>query len=295
MPRWLLQITLITAAVLLPATDSLPAVESSPGDWEQLEPGLHLGTFSAPVPSEQGDSLIHVLRADTSHFELRLLNASAPSQGKRQTAREWAQNNTLVAAINASMYQANLSTSISLMRSRGHVNSARLSKDKTLLAFDPIDSTYPEVQIIDRECQDFDRLKDKYRSLVQSIRMVSCQGKNVWKTQNDKWSIAAIGVDTEGRVLFIHVRSPYGTHELIDMLLKLPLSLDRAMYVEGGTQAQLYINTPAKEYEFLGGYSSASETGNGNQFAWPLPNIIGLVRKNEGAQKTVSPTPRRNP
>src|SRR5206468_3610842 len=91
--------------------------------------------------------------------------------------------------------------------------------------------------------------------LVQSIRMISCNGENVWSRQERRWSTAAIGMDALGRILFLHVRSPYSTHDLIDILKALPLGLTRAMYAEGGPEAQLFVSSGAEEHEWVGSYA----------------------------------------
>ena len=188
------------------------------------------------------------------------------------------QSKLLVAGINASMYQRNQLSSVSYMKNRNHVNSTWLSKDKTVLAFDPIKKKIPTVKIIDRECEDFSTLRKKYATLIQSIRMVSCKRKNVWAPQNKIWSTAAVATDIKGRILFIHVRSPYSTYDLINMLLQIPIKLERAMYVEGGADAQLYINTGKEEHEFIGSYSTGFREHDENTFSRPIPNVLGLVR-----------------
>jgi len=245
--------------------------------WGSLEPGLDLGTFRASMTAESGDSAIRILRVDPSRFELRLFNASA-TDGLSQTPKEWATRHGLVAVINASMYQEDGRTSVSLMKTREHTNHPRLSKDNAVLAFDRLSEDVPSVQIIDRTCQDFDQLAQQYGTLVQSIRMVSCRGNNVWSPQPKKWSTAAIGVDRIGRLLLIHVRSPYSTHDLVDMLLGLPIDLQSAMYVEGGPQAQLYIRSHDHEFEFAGQYDTGIVSTDFGQ-SWPIPNVIGIVRK----------------
>ena len=246
--------------------------------WKNLEPGLDFGTFHAPKKSAFGDSLIRVLRADTRYFALKLLNSSALTPTKRHSVKKWVNQNALVAGINASMYQKNQVSSVSYMKTGKHVNSTWVSKDKTILAFDPTEKNIPTVKIIDRECEDFDVLRKQYATLIQSIRMVSCKGENVWAPQNKMWSTAAVGTDHHGRIMFIHVRSPYPTHELINMLLQLPIDLKRAMYVEGGADAQLYINTGKVEHEYIGSYSTGSREHDENTFSRPVPNILGLVR-----------------
>jgi hypothetical protein len=247
--------------------------------WRTLEPGLELGQLPSPKPSALGDSMIRLLRIDPGRFDFRLLNASADKKGRGLTARRWCIEEGLVAAVNASMYQQDYRTSISLMRTRTHVNNPRLSKDMSILAFDRLDPGVPPVMIIDRQCEEFDVWKEKYGTFVQSIRMLSCKGKNVWTQQPKEWSTAAIGTDERGNVLFIHVRSPFSTHDLIDILRTLPIALSRAMYVEGGPEAQLFVRSGGEEHEFVGSYETAFMENDDNDQAWAVPNVVGITRR----------------
>jgi hypothetical protein len=247
--------------------------------WQQLSRGLELGTFLAPQPAAAGDSRVRVLRIDLNYYRLRLLNASRFENAVSLTPQKWCQQNGLTAAINPSMFQTDYKTSVSLMRTKSHINNPRLSKDMTILAFDRQSTDVPRAKIIDRQCEDFQFWKQKYGSLVQSIRMISCTGKNVWKPQARRWSTSAIGIDRQNRILFIHVRSHYSTHDLINILQTLPLNISRAMYTEGGPQAQLYINSGAKEFEFTGSYETSSIQSNNRPIPWPLPNVVGISKR----------------
>jgi uncharacterized protein YigE (DUF2233 family) len=270
-------ICILMAVVSAEADQQTRDTDSKPDTvWAKLSDGLELGFFHSPQPSETGDSMIRVLRIDPACYQLRLLNASASKKGRPLSAKEWCRQNGLVAAINASMYQADLKASVSLMRTKSHINNPRLSKDMAILAFDRNSPDVPLVKIIDRQCEDFKAWEKNYKTLIQSIRMISCEGKNVWAQQTQKWSTAAMAVDSLGRVLFIHVGSPYSTHDVIDILKKLPLSIDRAMYVEGGPQAQLYINIGTHEYEFVGSYKLEIEENVNSLFSRPIPNVVGI-------------------
>jgi len=262
LPAWILWICLCWAAA---GGGGSPLAADETG-WQNLEPGLWFGRFPAPEKSEIGDSLVRVLRADPRYFSLKLLSASAFENRQPLTASQWGRNHDLKAAINASMYQKDYLTSVSLMRSHGHVNNPRLSKDMSVLAFDRRDASVPPVKIIDRECEEFSRWKKKYRTLVQSIRMISCKGRNVWSEQPQRWSTAAIATDRQGRILFIYVASPYSTHDLIEYLKALPLDIERAMYAEGG-----------KEYEYAGGRKVSGLQGEEAPHPWMIPNVVGIV------------------
>ncbi|RME03118.1 MAG: phosphodiester glycosidase family protein [Deltaproteobacteria bacterium] len=255
-----------------------PPPRTDRGAWIHFEPGFSLGVFDAPRKPEKGDGKIRILRIDPARFALRIFCASDPTEGKLHSARAWAKRHGLLAATNTSMYQKDFRTSVSLLRSSTHVNNPRLTRDNAILAFDPIVPGIPLVRILDRACDDFQVWTKRYASLVQSIRMYSCTGKNVWQQQPEKkWSHSAIGTDKGGNVLFIHVRSPYTTHDLIEMLVSLPIDLDRLMYTEGGGEAQLFIQHGEETFEFLG-IDEAPLPFLGSR-DHPIPNVIGVIRR----------------
>ena len=222
---------------------------------------------------------MRVLRIDPKYFHLKLFNASRTENGVPLTPKQWCRQNGLVAAINPSMYQTDFKTSVSLMRTKDHTNNPRLSKDMTILAFDRQSTGVPPVKIIDRQCEDFESWGQKYGTFVQSIRMISCTGKNVWRPQARRWSTSAVGIDRKDKVLFIHVRALYSTHDLINILKQLPLDISRAMYTEGGPQAQLYISNGKQEWELTGSYETSSNEANQGSISWPLPNVLGILKK----------------
>jgi hypothetical protein len=253
--------------------------------WQPLAQGLELGEFKASSISKIGDSTVRVLRIDPQQYRFRLLNASASQNGRPLTAKQWSTQNGMVATINASMYQEDHKSSVSLMRTKAHVNNPRLSKDMTILAFDRKSTDVPLVKLIDRQCEDISVWQKKYMTMIQSIRMISCTGKNVWAQQPQKWSTSAIGVDEQNRILFIHVGSPYSTHDLINILIELPLNIVRAMYTEGGPQAQMYINTGQHEYEFVGSYEIDIQGNMKKLISRPVPNVVGICPKESVKKK----------
>lgn len=242
--------------------------------WQVLEPGLELGLFDGP-PGAPGDGKIAIVRIDPRRYRLVLLTASAPGEGALLTARAWAARHGAAAAINAAMYQADYRTSVSLMRTREHVNQARVSKDRAVLALDPLDAALPPARIIDRDCEDLDATGPRYGTLVQSIRMISCERRNVWAPSPRRTSAAAIGIDGKGRLLFIHARSAWPVHELVNALLALPVDLRQAMYVEGGPEAQLYARGGGREVERVGAFESSPAATTGD--AWPIPNVLAAI------------------
>jgi hypothetical protein len=266
-------VALICCAAICPV--ALPAQD---GPWRKVDEGLSVAEFLSPVKAALGDSKVTVVRVDPALYAFKLLCASEYDRVRR-SARDWCRRYGLAAAVNASMFQEDGIRSVSYMRNFGHVNNPRLSRDNAVIAFNRVDAAVPEVQIIDRQCQDFESLRPKYQTLVQNIRMVDCQQRNVWARQEKKWSMVVFGMDKAGKALLIFTRSPYAVHDFGNALLSLPLSLHNAAYLEGGPEATLFLSVRGTEIEKVGSFETWFNENDANQIVWPLPNVIGVARK----------------
>jgi hypothetical protein len=250
---------------------SPPSVQSEDELWKKIDNGLFLSEFNSQK--------ITLLRIDPKYYSFRLLCASENNR-LRITAKQWCQRHNLLSAINAGMFQEDGITNVGYMRNFNHINNARLNtKYKAILVFNPVDTTVPEVQIIDMKCHDFEGRMDKYQTLIQGIRMISCRQENVWQKQNKFWSITAFGMDKSGNGLFIFAEPAYPVRDFINILLSLPISLYNAMYLEGGPEATLYFSGNGIEFEKIGSYDTGLNENDFLKMARPLPNVIGIVKK----------------
>ncbi|MFZ2446509.1 MAG: phosphodiester glycosidase family protein [Syntrophobacteraceae bacterium] len=271
---------LLAAAGIFVVCFERPAAVGQASPWKEADEGLLVAEFESHQKNANPFYSITVVKIDPKDYSFRLLCATEYGKEKL-TAREWCERHKLLAAVNAGMFQEDGLTSVGYMRNFKHVNNPRLGKANSVLAFnpvEPVEDEIPEIQIIDRECRDFASLRPKYHTFIQSIRMVSCEGQNVWSQQHSKWSTLAIGMDTDGKMLFIFSRTPQSVHDFIETILSLPLSLKSAMYLEGGPQASLYLSTPKMTLERNGAWEGFEEN-NAFQFALPIPNVIGITRR----------------
>lgn len=266
---------------------SLGIVAEGSGDgWKQLDKGLYFREFDSPVKSTIGDSRITVVKVDPSYYSFKLLTISEYG-GQAKTSKEWAKEHGLLVVVNAGMFQVDGSTHVGHMKNYSSVNNPRVLKSyKSIFAFNPAVPAVPEATLIDLDCQAFDNFKDKYNTFVQNIRMIDCKQKNVWSRQSGNWSMVVLAEDTKGNILFIYTGTPYTVHDFIDILLKLPLSIQGATYLEGGRLASLYVSVNGFEADKYGIYNSSGDvSGNAGNQAWPIPNVIGVVKKNASNNK----------
>jgi hypothetical protein len=252
-------------------------VQSEGDQWKRVDQGLYIGEFRSREKSRIDDSRITIVKADPRVYSFKLLCAS--EHGKiKMTAKEWCQKHNLLSAINAGMYQEDGIRNVGYMKNFGHINNPKLNAYKAVLAFNPVESILPEIQIIDLKCQDLERLRFKYQTLVQNIRMISCQQENVWSKQDKIWSMAVFGIDKGGNALMIFTESPFSGYDFAQELLSLPISIYNAMYLEGGQQANLYFSANGVEFDGIGRPISLDGSDR-IPAARPIPNAIGIAKR----------------
>jgi hypothetical protein len=248
--------------------------------WLNLEAGLSLGTFTDSKSAGKDEASIYILRIDPRVFDINIFCASQFNQ-QSQDMQTWSQKFDLIAVTNAGMFATDLITSVGYLKSGDHLNNPKINNShKCMFACDPLDSTVAPAQILDLTCEDFAIQENKYNSFLQSIRMISCRGMNVWQPQDDRWSIAALGMESDGQLLFLYSGYPRSVHEFIEILLDLPLNISTTMYLEGGIQAGLYISTRGITLDLPGENRSDILITNDSQAGRPLPNVIGVRRRN---------------
>jgi len=250
--------------------------------WQKLDDGLYLEEFDPKKKSVICNHKIIILKVDPKFYSFKLLSSSEHGSEPR-TTKQWCSEFSMVAAINASMYQnIDYLKSTGYMKNYKHFNNFHINKDfGSLMVFNPIDPSLPDVQIIDRRIRkNWKNRMKKYNTVVQNYRMISDGQKRGWPQRNQIHSTAAIGMDRENNVLFILSRSPYSTHDFIHILLSLPINIRDAMYVEGGPEATLYLKIDNKEMKLMGTCGTVS-TGFNNNESCTIPNVIGIVKRKE--------------
>jgi len=282
--------------VLLLVLETVRGVAAAQPVWKRLGPGVEWTELPSPLPSTQGDSRFTIARVDPSQQPVELFSAEALHLPGNLTPDGWAEKYGLLAVINAGMFQKDDRLPVGYAKVDGQVLNAHWKPSyQAVFVSDPIDANLPRSRLLDADCDgDVKALAARYRTVLQSLRMIDCHGTNVWKPQPKQWSTAALASDDQGRLLFIHARSPYRVYDFDEILLKLPLKVTRAMYLEGGPEASLHLVTPDGPQRRMG--LELGFFGNSyNTRYWELPNVFAVrkPKKSEGAEKSVPPKPAR--
>jgi uncharacterized protein YigE (DUF2233 family) len=210
------------------------------------------------------------VRADLTRYQLR-----AHSEPAGRTATAWRDREQLVAVTNAGMFHAG-GDPVGLVVADGHARGKDNPKFGGYLAWDPVDANDPAVAIAGSSCAGFDlaALRKRYRSMVQSYRLLGCAGEALPWQDPKQYSAAAIGVDRDGRVTFLHARAAVTMAELSRALATHDLA--GAIFLEGGPEASLVVRGATGSLERVGSYETGFVENDDNRDFWALPNIIGL-------------------
>lgn len=254
--------------------------------WTVLEKGMEYAEFDR---GDSTNSTLVCLRFDPEIFTFRVHSISAEG-GFALTLRQWADKHKLVAAINASMYLPDGRTSTGYMRHHEHLNSKRIvgrfGAFFVAQLYQPAEGASPSATLLDKDIDPWEEELPKYVSVVQNYRMINAQRRVLWSPGGPLYSISAVGKDGAGNILFMHCREPIEAYTFATLLLDLPIDIRTVMYVEGGAQAGLLVNT-SKYARLWAGRSPMDFLVTGNINA-PLPNILGVVRSDQ-----VAPAPPR--
>ncbi len=275
---WLIKsgLTVILICILISGAEGQNAV------WKQIDEGLHYGDFTAPLKASTGDSKILIIRIDPKLYGFRLLSASElASSPPSLNVKEWTDKYKLIAAINAGMFQTDLKSNVGYMKNYSHVNNPRFHKTyASVFAFNPKKADLPPAMVFDTDVKHMKEIVAEYHTVIQNLRLIKRPRSERWAQQEKRWSEAALGQDQEGNILLIFSGSPYTMHELIKILLSLPIKLDCAMHLEGGPAASFYLRHNSIELSRVGRHELASiVVGDMNNEFLPIPNVIGITKK----------------
>jgi len=243
--------------------------------WQELEAGLQFASF---VSSEMERApSIDIVRIDPALFRFSLHSASAEGSASHSLPA-WAEQRGLVLAINASMYLPDHATSTGYLRYGTHVNNPRIhSKFGAFFVAEPDTPDLPKASILDRECDPWEEYLPRYMLVAQNYRLIDTSGRVLWLPGGPEHSIAAVGQDWQGHILFIHCRVPMTGEAFVAALLRMPLALRSLMYVEGGSQATMLVRCP-KLHRLWNGQNAMSFLNPLGNESVP-PNVLGVQRR----------------
>jgi hypothetical protein len=250
----------LAIACLLIVPIATPAGVGTNISWRTLQPGVGLAIRDQ----------LYIVRVDPSVAKLTTALASEARSAPR-TAADWCRSSHLAVAINAGMFQNDHKSNVGYLRHGRHLNNAQWNDYQAVVAINSKRALWLDLDS-DQKQQTAD-----YDVVIQNLRLITKNRKNVWAPNNRQWSEVALAIDNKGRLLFLFSRAPYSMRELNALLLSLPLNIAGAMHLEGGPEASLSIHTGGIDLDLAGSYETGFWENDRNERQWPIPNVLGVL------------------
>jgi len=245
--------------------------------WRPLEQGLELAQIKAPGEHRTGDGLVTLVRIDPAKTKLALAMAKFEGDQKR-TAAEWARAKNFAFVVNAGLYQEDHLTNVGLMRDGRKVNNPKLNHYRSVFAFNPRRDAEAPFLLWDKACDKEGEFR-AYDTLIQNIRLIDCRKRVTWPASEKDVSLTVLGADGRDRLIVAYSQSPHTAGGFARLLLRWPLDLRRAQYLEGGRPAQLYLEAGGVTLNLNGLCGGTLGCIGVSGVAPEIPNVIGVVRR----------------
>ncbi|SBW05360.1 exported hypothetical protein [uncultured delta proteobacterium] len=226
------------------------------------------------APAEPMAAATTILRIDPARYAFSLYMAS---ESGLKTLADVCKSEGFTAAINAGMFQRDGLTNTGYLRSRTHSNNAHVAANfGAFFVAEPDNGKPPLARLLDRQTDDWETAIKQHGIVLQNYRMATSGGRVLWKQSERYHSVAALSQDASGRVLFLLCPSPVPAAEYMTALLNLPLGIGTVMYLEGGSEAALFVNAGGVNAVEAGRHSSGLWGGSASLM---LPNVLGIRKR----------------
>ena len=247
--------------------------------WHELQKGLYFWEPDAPEKSIVNDSRIFILKADPRLCDFKLLSASEYGK-KNRPADVWAKEFGVNVIVNAGMFNmGNKRSNKGYMKNYSHINNSKMNGYyNVMMAMNPKHTSNPEMMLYDLTCTKWESIRAEYHTYCQGIRMIDCNANPMaWdKRPGQSCSMVISATDIFGNIYFIFARSPYTHQKMINFLMQLLPEVRTTVYLEGGPEASLYIQTGDTIISKIGSYVSKTYENDNNDHFWKIPNVIGI-------------------
>ncbi len=268
-------------ATLLAALLGVAACVPWDGAAAQEQEGLVVERVELPRAPEvrAGDRVLTIVRVDPRRYRLRVL--ASVRDGPPRPLDAWVRDFGLSGGINAGMFLANRRPVGTLIDGGAVISDRNPRSYDGVLGWDPAQRGAPLVGAGGRGCAEgLEGMRRRYRSVVQGFRMmVDCGGRPMGWPTTRRYSAAALGSDTRGRAVFLHVRTPYRMADLNRMIAELDLGIRGLVYMEGGPEASLVVRDGGREVTEIGSWEDGFNENDDNRRLWEIPNVIGFARR----------------
>jgi hypothetical protein len=244
--------------------------------WKALRPGLEFATLSGDPYCRRGSSRIALLRLDPARVRVRAHHFGLAPEQRPLDAVGWQRVTHADAVFNAGQFFPDWSY-MGVLVCGGNVVSGRLHPTfKAALVAGPIEGG-SAAHVLDLEHEPLSLDPMRWREVAQSFMLFDHNGRIRVRHSDRVANRTAVGEDHHGRLVVFTTEGGYALDDLARLIRDSPLQISHAMSMDGGSEAQLCVDTGGFRYATIGGRTPGSAASDAPSAEVPLPAVISVT------------------
>lgn len=257
---------LLTVAVVVMRPARTPA-------WREVAPGMEFAILDGGHWCRAGSANLAVLRLDPERVAIRVRHCSQLADGRPLSIAAWQRADSATAVFNAGQYYPDLSY-MGLLMSDGRLLSRKPHPTFQAALVAEHAAGGGGAKVLDLQRHRIDPGAPGWRQVAQSFMLIDEEGAIRVRRSDKVANRTAVAEDRHGRILVVVTEGGYTLFDCAEMLKRLPLEVTHAMSMDGGSEAQLVVKSPALRYASFGRWQRDGDENGIPGAGTPLPAVI---------------------
>ncbi len=228
-------------------------------DWRENAPGFEMARVPLRFGARLGQADLFIVRIDPNLYHFRPYHESEFASEPQANILGWADRlKNAIALINGGQYYPNRTYMGALHRDGQKLSPGTHAHWKGFFAANPTANapqSTPLAAIIDHSDADSSWQAENYHTLMQSFMILADKGEIRVRESKNLAGRAAIGQDSEGRILLIMTPAAITLYDFALALKSPELELESVMGLDGGFETQLLLRQNGKPFLATGQFS----------------------------------------
>jgi uncharacterized protein YigE (DUF2233 family) len=241
--------------------------------WRAVAPGMEFAILDGGHWCRAGSANLAVLRLDPARVKLRVRHCSQLAAGAPLSIAGWQHAGGATVVFNAGQYYPDLSY-MGLLVSDGHPLSVRPHATFQAALVAEHAAGGGGAKVLDLQRHPLDPAAPGWREVAQSFMLIDEAGAIRVRRSDKVANRTVVAEDRHGRLLVVVSEGGYTLFDFADMLERLPLEVTHAMSMDGGSEAQMVVKSPALRYASFGRWERDGDENGIPGAGTPLPAVI---------------------
>jgi Phosphodiester glycosidase len=241
--------------------------------WRAVGPGVEFAMLRGEPWCRRGSAGIAALRLDPAYAHLRVAHYTLTAEKRPLNIVEWQKASGAVAVFNAGQFYPDLSY-MGLLICTGNVVSDDLHPEFKAALVAQRANGKSDFRVLDLTREPLDAHAPGWLEVAQSFMVLDEKGTVRVRKSDHVANRTVVAEDRHGRLIVLTTEGGYTLADFAEYLRHAPLSVSRAMGMDGGYEAEMCVNSGSFRYASFGRWDNEHADTDQPGARTPLPAVI---------------------